>query len=145
MDDKYSKVQFEKYLTRRSFQNLTNSIDRLDQNDMDRALTLFKDLKVEHFLDDQEKIEDMIKTFNPLFNERSLNHFLRHVVMERDRRFIERLERDLDNMLHEVKKNDPRNRDVDDFFEAKAEKKVPIYMNKMAKCREIKVDRRDTI
>ena len=91
MDDKYSKVQFEKYLTRRSFQNLTNSIDRLDQNDMDRALTLFKDLKVEHFLDDQEKIEDMIKTFSPLFNERSLNHFLRHVVMERDRRFIERL------------------------------------------------------
>ena len=48
-------------------------------------------------------------------------------------------------MLHEVKKNDPRNRDVDDFFEAKAEKKVPVYMNKMAKCREIKVDRRDTI
>ena len=44
-----------------------------------------------------------------------------------------------------MKKNDPRNRDVDDFFDVKAEKKVPVYMSKMAKCREIKLDRRDNI
>jgi hypothetical protein len=47
-------------------------------------------------------------------------------------------------MLHVIKKNDPRSESLD-FFEAKAEKKIPPHMNKMVKCHEFKVEKEETI
>jgi hypothetical protein len=68
-------------------------LERLDQNDVERGDKIFKALNVETFLDDHERIDEIVKTFKPLFNEKSLHFFLRQVVMVRDRRYIEKLER----------------------------------------------------
>jgi hypothetical protein len=54
---------------------------------------------MESQVEDQNKLDDILRTFEPLFNNKSLNHFLREVVLVKDRRYIEKLERELDSML----------------------------------------------
>jgi hypothetical protein len=96
--------------------HLISEVERLDRNDDERAVSVFNKLKAERFLDNPDKLNYLLQHFSPLLNKNCQEKFLRHVVAIRDKRYMEKLLRELDQTLTEVKRTDPRNLDTEELF-----------------------------
>ena len=51
----------------------------------------------------------MFSVFEELIDEDLKKEMLRYIVEVKDKKYIEKLTRELDGLLNEIKKNDPRN------------------------------------
>ena len=91
--------------------NLISGIERLDRNDGERANLAYHTLNLERFLDEPEELETIMNGFDPLINTSIREKLLKHIVYVRDKKYIDKLAKELDQMLGEVKKTDPRHLD----------------------------------